>query len=281
MQFSPTAWLFEGGPRAGIGVSMFVVRTPPGGGVDLHTHPYSETFLLLEDHGLWSVANEVLDLRPNQILVAPPRTPHGFRNVGQKPLLVVSLHESPTLEQSFVGREAAADLSARTRLTTEHLELRPLPAAAAGALPRDRAEASRILGATLTTEWPQPDLLDVLPLQAAASTENERFGVWIMIERESGLVVGDIGLMGPPDEEGSVEIGYSVIPTRRRRGYASEAAQAIADWAASLPEVKFVVASCDRDNIASIRTLERTGFQRTGEDEARIRWRRGSTLGED
>jgi hypothetical protein len=27
MQFSPTAALFEGGPRAGAGVSMFVVRT--------------------------------------------------------------------------------------------------------------------------------------------------------------------------------------------------------------------------------------------------------------
>ena len=32
MQFSPTAWLFEGAKRGGAGVSMFIVRTPPGGG---------------------------------------------------------------------------------------------------------------------------------------------------------------------------------------------------------------------------------------------------------
>ena len=48
MQFSPTAWLFEGAKRGGAGVSMFIVRTPPGGGVDLHVHPYPETFILLE-----------------------------------------------------------------------------------------------------------------------------------------------------------------------------------------------------------------------------------------
>src|SRR5581483_8923518 len=50
LQLSPTASLFEGGPRAGVGVSMFVVRTPPGRAVELHTHPYPETFLLLEGH---------------------------------------------------------------------------------------------------------------------------------------------------------------------------------------------------------------------------------------
>ena len=29
LQLSATAYLFEGGPRAGVGVSMFIVRTPP------------------------------------------------------------------------------------------------------------------------------------------------------------------------------------------------------------------------------------------------------------
>ena len=51
MKFSPTAALFEGLPRAGVGISVFVVRTPPGKGVDIHVHPYSETFVLLEVRG--------------------------------------------------------------------------------------------------------------------------------------------------------------------------------------------------------------------------------------
>jgi ribosomal-protein-alanine N-acetyltransferase len=153
------------------------------------------------------------------------------------------------------------------------MEMRPLPALAAAALPGDREEASRILGATLPPGWPLPDLLDVLPLQAATSPETESFGVWVMIERDSGSVVGDIGFMGPPDETGSVEVGYSVIPDRRRRGYATEAARAIVEWALSQPGVQLIVAGCDRDNDPSIRTLERLGFHRTGEADRQIRWR--------
>ena len=159
------------------------------------------------------------------------------------------------------------------RVLTERMELKPLPAIAAAALPEDREEASRILGAALPVEWPQPDLLDVLPLQAAASHETECYGVWVMIERESGSVVGDVGFIGPPDENGSIEVGYSVIPDRRRRGYATEAASAIVEWALSEPGVEVVVAGCDRDNEPSIRTLERLGFQRTGEANGQLRWR--------
>jgi RimJ/RimL family protein N-acetyltransferase len=153
------------------------------------------------------------------------------------------------------------------------MEMRPLPARAAAALPENREEASRILGATLPADWPQPDLLDVLPLQAAASPETERFGVWVMIERDGGSVVGDIGFIGPPDGTGSIEVGYSVLPDRRRRGCATEAANAIVEWALSQAGVCLVVAGCDGDNAPSIRTLERLGFHRTGEVNGQIRWR--------
>jgi mannose-6-phosphate isomerase-like protein (cupin superfamily) len=107
MEFSPTAWLFEGQPRAGVGISVFVVRTPPGKAVDIHVHPYSETFVLLEGSGRWTAGDDVVELGPNQMLVVPPETPHGFRNTGEGSLLVVSVHESGTLEQTFLGREPA------------------------------------------------------------------------------------------------------------------------------------------------------------------------------
>ena len=79
-------------------------------------------------------------------------------------------------------------------IQTTRLVLRPLPSAAAGALRDDRETAARLLGVALPPEWPQADLLDDLPLQAAAAGGDERFGVWVMIERESTTVVGDIGL---------------------------------------------------------------------------------------
>jgi len=68
-------------------------------------------------------------------------------------------------------------VTAARGVSTERLDLRPLPAAAAAALPGDRAAAAGLIGAGLPEEWPQPDLLDVLPMQAAASPPDEAFGV--------------------------------------------------------------------------------------------------------
>ena len=71
-----------------------VVRTPPGKFVELHVHPYSETFVLLEGSGRWTAGETVTELSPNQMLSRARRYPHGFRNVGDVPLLVVTVHES-------------------------------------------------------------------------------------------------------------------------------------------------------------------------------------------
>lgn len=167
----------------------------------------------------------------------------------------------------------------RTRkLLTDRLELKPLPAEAAAALPEDRGAACRTLGAQLSAEWPDPHLVGVLRRHAGASVETECFGVWVMIERCSGGVVGDIGFRGPPDNAGTIEVGYSVVPSRRRRGYATEAASALVGWARSQPSVHVIVAGCDPNNLPSICTLERVGFGRTGEANGEIRWRYGNRL---
>ena len=104
---SPTAALFEGHRRAGVDISIFVTRTPPARAVELHVHPYAETFLLLEGRGRWTLGEEAVELEPEQMLVVPPDTPHGFRNIGDVPLLAVSVHERGTLRQTWLGEEPA------------------------------------------------------------------------------------------------------------------------------------------------------------------------------
>jgi RimJ/RimL family protein N-acetyltransferase len=163
---------------------------------------------------------------------------------------------------------------AEPELTTSHLVLRAMPPAAAAALPDDRAAAAAVLGAALAASWPQPDLLDILPLLARTPPDGVRFGAWVVVERDTNIVVGDIGFLGPPDGDGVVEVGYSVIPERRGLGYATEAATALVGWALAQPGVTAVLAHCDATNAASIRVLERAGFGRVGEAGGVIEWRR-------
>jgi [ribosomal protein S5]-alanine N-acetyltransferase len=160
------------------------------------------------------------------------------------------------------------------RIQTERLELFPLSPEAAAALPDERERAAELIGATLPADWPHADLLDALPMHAAAAARDDaRFGVWVIVERESDTVVGDIGFFGPPTPEGTVEIGYSVVDARRRRGYATEAATALVGWAKRQPNVHAVLARCDDANEPSMRTLERLGFARTGRIDELLAWR--------
>jgi len=43
-------------------------------------------------------------------------------------------------------------------------------------------------------------------------------------------------------------------------------------WALDQPGVEAVVAACDANNAASILTLDRVGFRRTGEADGRVLW---------
>jgi ribosomal-protein-alanine N-acetyltransferase len=162
------------------------------------------------------------------------------------------------------------------RIGGRRLELTPLPAAAAAALLENREKAAATIGSSLSAAWPQTDLLDVLPLQAAAEAGAERFGIWLIVERDTNTVVGDIGFMGPPDG-GLVEIGFSVVPDCRRRGYATEAARSLIDWAFREPGIREVTARSEVENEASARVLSAAGFARTGESRGVVRWRRTRT----
>jgi RimJ/RimL family protein N-acetyltransferase len=79
------------------------------------------------------------------------------------------------------------------------------------------------------------------------------------------VVVGHAGFHGPPDDEGMVEVAYSVDPAFRRRGYATAMLEAAIAWAAADPAVRTVRASISPDNAASLATLRPFGFVEIGE----------------
>jgi len=96
------------------------------------------------------------------------------------------------------------------------------------------------------------------------------FGHRLVVERQTGQVVGGVGLKGPPTD-GRVELGYGIVESRRGRGYATEAARALVEVALALRGVTEVVADVDPANRASVRVLEKAGltFAANNGDEAR------------
>jgi [ribosomal protein S5]-alanine N-acetyltransferase len=73
-----------------------------------------------------------------------------------------------------------------------------------------------------------------------------------------------IGMIGCRAREHAADIGYVLGRACWGRGYATEAAIAIVEWASRLATIYRVWAVCDVENKASARVLEKVGMQREG-----------------
>ncbi|NEK57257.1 GNAT family N-acetyltransferase [Geodermatophilus sabuli] len=109
--------------------------------------------------------------------------------------------------------------------------------------------------------------------QVSPAERVEGRGMPVVLEAD-GELVGSGGLhlrdgrLGP-------EIGYWVAPWARGRGFAAEAARALADWAFThgAPRVHLFT---DVDNTASQAVAERAGFRREGVVRSCLPYRDGS-----
>ncbi|MBI4914481.1 MAG: GNAT family N-acetyltransferase [Acidobacteria bacterium] len=91
---------------------------------------------------------------------------------------------------------------------------------------------------------------------------------WYAVRRATpdrrAVVVGAGGFLGPPDDEGAVEIGFSVVASWRGHGYASEMAEALVGVALADRRVVRIVAHTTEANAASCGVLRRAGLHRVG-----------------
>jgi RimJ/RimL family protein N-acetyltransferase len=86
-----------------------------------------------------------------------------------------------------------------------------------------------------------------------------------MVRLDGDTVVGKCGFKGPPAADGVVEIAYGVSPEYQGKGYATEAAQSLTDYAFSSGKVRVVRAHTLPEANASTRVLTKCGFRRIGE----------------
>jgi RimJ/RimL family protein N-acetyltransferase len=155
------------------------------------------------------------------------------------------------------------------RLVTSRLVLEPLSKETARAVVEGRPD-----GLKRGEGWPHDDTLDALRMVAEHGSD-----AWLILE--DGVVVGDAGTHGPPDERGDVEIGYGLAPPVRGRGLSSEFVPALAQHLLARPEVNRVVArEVLADNVPSRRALERAGFELEREADG-LTWYALEAVGEE
>jgi ribosomal-protein-alanine N-acetyltransferase len=116
-----------------------------------------------------------------------------------------------------------------------------------------------------------PETKEVMDCMAQALERGpQQIGWWcwyfVLHNRVTGhrVLIGDGGFKGPPDHDGTVELGYSLLRPYWNRGYATEAVKALVEWAFHSPEVRSVFAEAQMGNTASIRVLQKAGFREVG-----------------
>ncbi|MCI0405573.1 MAG: GNAT family N-acetyltransferase [candidate division Zixibacteria bacterium] len=158
------------------------------------------------------------------------------------------------------------------KITTKRLTLIAASVELLSAEMDDRADFRQKLGAEVPATWP-PDLYDRPAIEFMVNYLKENseavgWGTWYLVLCKAGekpdTLIGTSGYKGRPLADGTVEIGYSVLPEHQRKGYASEAAKALVERAFSHGEVTRVIAETYPELVPSIRVLEKNGFVLTG-----------------
>lgn len=152
--------------------------------------------------------------------------------------------------------------STSPEVTLELLSADVLEALHAGNLTRASAEFGRPLPGSFLDHQ---GLWEFRIIQVRDDPSTLRWLVRAVIDARTGDIVGHAGFHGPPDDNGMVEIGYSIEPTFRRRGYARATVASLLAYADREANVTTMRASISPDNIASLATIRPFGFVQVGE----------------
>jgi RimJ/RimL family protein N-acetyltransferase len=92
-----------------------------------------------------------------------------------------------------------------------------------------------------------------------ASTGEDRF---LIVDRETGELLGGVGLRDP--EDGVAEVGYWVKREARGRGVAPRAVRLVSEWGLRERGLARISLMTEPENTASQRVAEKAGYRREG-----------------
>jgi RimJ/RimL family protein N-acetyltransferase len=162
-----------------------------------------------------------------------------------------------------------ADTAGQPHPEPQHVRIVHLSASVFDALARgDLAAANAVSPVPLSEYFTSPDWTGVWKIRSEQVEQDPASAAWVtgvIWDEQRQVAVGRAGYHGPPDESGMVEVGYSVVPAYRRRGYARAALEAMLERAAREPGVTTVRATISPDNTASYNLVSQYDFAHVGE----------------
>ncbi|MXY59834.1 MAG: GNAT family N-acetyltransferase [Chloroflexi bacterium] len=96
-----------------------------------------------------------------------------------------------------------------------------------------------------------------------AESPRRRFQLAVLLCK-SGALIGSCGVRRKPDDDTEADIGFELSPEHWGRGYATEAATAMADFAFRELGVRRLSSWCIAENVASACVLEKLGMSLEG-----------------
>ena len=130
-------------------------------------------------------------------------------------------------------------------------------------------ETSRTISSELKEAFEQTILPNV-----ADKTKNYLFStLWTAISKIDNIMVGDLCIVGEPNLDGEIEIGYGTYDEFQNKGFMTEIVSGIIVWTKTQPNIKSIIASTEKINIASCKVLEKNRFLKIEETETSFKWR--------
>ncbi|MEJ7740630.1 MAG: GNAT family N-acetyltransferase [Chitinophagaceae bacterium] len=97
---------------------------------------------------------------------------------------------------------------------------------------------------------------------------------WIAVEKKQLIIVAELGFKGEPDVNSEIEIGYGTMPDQQGKGYMTEAVSGLIRWAEQREDVHGILAETDKHNLASIRIVQKNGFEQFDQKKEMLWWRK-------
>jgi RimJ/RimL family protein N-acetyltransferase len=130
-------------------------------------------------------------------------------------------------------------------------------------------ETTRIISAELKEALEQT----ILP-SVADETKNYLYStLWTAISKTENRMVADLCIIGEPNDNGEIEIGYGTYEGFQGKGFMTELVAGIIKWSKIQPRVKSVIACTSKDNIASFKVLQNNDFLKIGETDILFNWK--------